>query len=365
MVGIPLHLFADKFHDAAAAHGLLESEGEDAIQLILAEVMDRPLDLSKQENSATCLAIDAADLAQPGKMRPEIRLTGGELPAIVDAAEAALLASGADIYQRGGQLVRPVVEEMPAADDTTVRSWRLSPETRAHLVERLTAVARFQIFRRREKEWTDVDCPDRIAEAYLAREGSWRARPLVGIINAPMLRTDGSLLDQPGYDRSTGLIYQNDRCSFPPLSAAPSRCDAELSLAKLVDLLSTFPFVGPIDRAVALSGILSAIDRRSVPAAPLHGFSAPVAGSGKTMLVDICSMIATGRPAPVIDQSRSDEELEKRLVAALLRGSLILSIDNCERPLDSSLLCQALTAVGTLQLRVLGASRDLDVPRTR
>jgi hypothetical protein len=60
-----------------------------------------------------------ASLAAPDQ-RPVIRLTGGDLPTIVDAAEAALLDAGIDIYQRGGQLIRPVVEEMPGADDTTV-----------------------------------------------------------------------------------------------------------------------------------------------------------------------------------------------------------------------------------------------------
>ena len=86
----------------------------------------------------------------------------------------------------------------------------------------------------------------------------------------------------------------------------------------------------------------------------LNAFTAPVAGSGKTMLVDICSMIATGRRAPVLDQSKDDIETDKRLVAALLRGGSIVSIDNVDRPLDSALLCQALTAGGVMQVRPLG-----------
>ena len=80
------------------------------------------------------------------------------------------------------------------------------------------------------------------------------------------------------------------------------------------------------------------------------------------MLVDICSMIATGRRAPVLDQSKDDIETDKRLVAALLRGGSIVSIDNVDRPLDSALLCQALTAGGVMQVRPLGVSRDIDVP---
>jgi putative DNA primase/helicase len=132
----------------------------------------------------------------------------------------------------------------------------------------------------------------------------------------------------------------------------------------LEDLVQTFPFVGRGDRSVAISAILSVLDRRAVEAMPMHAFSAPVAGSGKTMLVDICSMIATGYRAPVVDQSKDDNEFDKRLVAALLRGGAIISIDNVDRPLDSALLCQALTSAGMMQLRVLGTSRDVNVPNT-
>ena len=60
------------------------------------------------------------------------------------------------------------------------------------------------------------------------------------------------------------------------------------------DLIDTFPFVAQVDRSVALSGILTALDRRSMATAPLHAFTAPVAGTGKSLLVDIIAMLATG-----------------------------------------------------------------------
>jgi hypothetical protein len=40
-------------------------------------------------------------------------------------------------------------------------------------------------------------------------------------------------------------------------------------------LVSTFPFTGDASRAVALSGILTAVIRSSIPIAPLHAFTAP------------------------------------------------------------------------------------------
>jgi putative DNA primase/helicase len=294
--------------------------------------------------------------------RPLIQIVGGKLPEIIDQAEDALIASEPHLYRYGGQLVRPVLEEVPAADMTRTQVHRLLPVTRSYLVDVLTTAAHWQRFDRRREDWVDVDCPDKVADVYLAREGQWRLPPLVGIINAPMLRADGTLLEKPGYDERTGLLFRSDEVTFGRVPARPSRVDAENALCRLQDLISTFPFVGDGDRSVALSAILSALDRRAMDAAPMHAFSAPVAGSGKTMLVDLCSMIATGRKAPVLDQSKDDVETDKRLVAALLRGGAIIAIDNVDRPLDSALLCQALTSSGVMQLRVLGSSRDVDVP---
>jgi putative DNA primase/helicase len=347
----------DALHDLAVTANV---DPDDA-QLIFSQAKDEPAPAVHADHE---IGAGAGDVGDGGASLPTIKVVPGELPRVVDEAEAALISNGSDIYRRGGQLIRPVVDDIPGADKSRVRSWRLVPITRAHLVERLTTIARFQKFDRRAKGYVTINCSDQVAETYLAREGCWQVPPLIGVINAPMLRGDGSLLDQPGYDAATGLLFEPEGIVFQDVPARPTKEDAERALDVLEDLISTFPFVDGVDRSVAISAILSALDRRAVPTVPLHAFSAPVAGSGKTMLVDICSIIATGRAAPVIDQSKDDVETDKRLVAALLRGSSIISIDNCERPIDSSLLCQALTAVGVMQIRALGASRDIDVPNT-
>ncbi len=112
---------------------------------------------------------------------------------------------------------------------------------------------------------------------------------------------------------------------------------------------------------MALVGILTAIIRRSLPTAPLHGFNAPTAGLGKFMLVDIASMIAAGHPAAVIAQGKTEEEMEKRLGAAFIAGDPLISIDNCDSPLGGELMCQALTQL-TLKIQVLGKSLNAEVP---
>jgi len=48
------------------------------------------------------------------------------------------------------------------------------PVTRPWLVESLTCAARFLKYDGRSKNWVAVDAPDRVADAYLARTGTWK-----------------------------------------------------------------------------------------------------------------------------------------------------------------------------------------------
>jgi hypothetical protein len=292
---------------------------------------------------------------------PQIYIKNGELPRVVNEAEDALLLLGREIYQRGGLVVRPVLTKLKAADDRDMQGWRLIPVTQPYLVETLTCAARFLKHDARSKAWVAVNAPDRVAQTYLARQGTWKLPILSGIVHTPFLRADGSLCEQPGYDPASGLLFKPDRESFPPVPREPSKNDALAALATLDHLLATFPFVGEADRTVALSAILTALDRRAMATAPLHAFTSPTAGTGKSLLVDMVAMLATGQLMPVISQGKTEEELEKRLGAALLAGDVVISLDNCEHRLESTFLCQALTQE-KLNIRMLGLSRNVETP---
>jgi putative DNA primase/helicase len=201
-----------------------------------------------------------------------------------------------------------------------------------------------------------------VVETYQGRIGDWNLPVLAGIIGAPHLRRDGSLHDVPGYDPVTGLLYRPE-CKFDSIPERPTRDDAIAAMRPFDDLLAGFPFVTPADKAVALSAMLTALDRHNMPAAPLHGFSATVAGTGKSKLADIVSILATGRPAAVKGQPGTEDELEKRLNSELLQGASIICIDNCEHTLQSAFLCQMLTQE-TVSIRVLGQSKNVDASTT-
>jgi hypothetical protein len=292
---------------------------------------------------------------------PQIFIRPGELPRVVDEAESALLLLGREIYQRGGLVVRPVLNKIKASDDRDMLGWQLTPVSPTHLVEVLTCAAQFLRYDNRTKAFTTTDAPKRVAETYLARQGSWRLPILTGIVHTPFLRPDGSLCETPGYDQATGLLFKPDGQTFPPIPQNPSRRDAQAALEVLEELTKTFPFVTAADWCVALSAILTMLDRRSMATAPLHAFTARAAGTGKSMLVDISSIIATGRLMPVISLGKGEEELEKRLGAALLAGDTGISIDNCEATLSGAFLCQALTQP-KLNIRLLGYSQNVETP---
>lgn len=293
--------------------------------------------------------------------RPLIRITAGQMPETIDDAEEALIRAGLGFYQRGSIVVRPAMVPVLISGGKQIDAPRLVHVKAHHMAEAFTKAARWARFDMRAKDWISTDCPQRLAETYLAREGQWRLPLLTGIINAPTLREDGSILDQPGYDGQTGLLFDPQGERFPLLPREPDRDAALRALSCLHDLIGSFPFVSPADRSVALSAILTTLIRRSLPTAPLHGFNAPTAGTGKSMLVDIASLITTARPAPVIAQGKSEEEMEKRLGSALIAGDVMIAIDNCEEPLGGELLCQAMTQT-TLKVRILGTSTNAEVP---
>jgi hypothetical protein len=64
-----------------------------------------------------------------------ILVNPGELPRVVDEAEAALLKANCGIYQRGTSLVRPVWSKLKAADNKDTFAHLLVPVDEKHLVE--------------------------------------------------------------------------------------------------------------------------------------------------------------------------------------------------------------------------------------
>jgi hypothetical protein len=185
--------------------------------------------------------------AMSGTPWPQIYVTKGELPRIVNEAEAALIDLDREIYQRGGQIVRPILQQLKASDDRKTKGWQLIPVTAPDLGLTLSCAARFLKFDARGKNWVPIDAPCNVTEAYLASAGRWKLPVLTGITGAPFLRPDNSLCETPGYDAATGLLYK-PACSFPAVPVRPTKAEAKAALDLLESLIGTFPFITPAER---------------------------------------------------------------------------------------------------------------------
>ena len=77
---------------------------------------------------------------------------------------------------------------------------------------------------------------------------------------------------------------------------------------------------------------------------PLALYDAPQAGTGKTLLAEVVSIVATGRAAETFSAPNDPEEWRKKITTALSTGTNVVLIDNVIHRLDSDALCMALTA---------------------
>jgi len=270
--------------------------------------------------------------------RPVIEIVAGELDAITTAAEDALIAAKLPLFERGQRLV-------------CLGAKGVEIITTEGLLDKLSGAASFQ---KRDKSGKPYpfDPPRQVADILRSRRGA-RFRPLAGIISTPTLRSDGSVLDKPGYDEKTGLFLMKPP-QMPAIPERPSEGDAKAALNILLGLLVEFPFKTDADKAVALSGLITPVVRGALSVAPMHAIRAPIAGSGKSYLVDLVCLIATGRDAPVVSVV-SIAEMDKTLTGCLTEGRPIIPIDNVSIELDSDLLNQAISQP-VIALRRLGKS---------
>src|SRR6185437_1197503 len=293
--------------------------------------------------------------------RPSILIQAGRVDLLATAGEAALVAAGLEIYQRGRELVRPSQQKVPASKGRMTVSAGMAKVTPPAMIDLLSQACDWRKYDGRHKCEIAANPPDLVASIILSRVGQWKVPSVAGVITTPTIRPDGTILHKPGYDPVTRLYQVVDPHLVPSyIPDKPTGEDAQTALAILNGLLDEFPFVADVDRSVALSAIITPIVRGAVSVAPLHAIRASTAGTGKSYLADTASAIATGRPCPVIAVSGKPEETESRLVGLLLAAFPLISLDNVNGELGGDLLCQAVERP-TVRVRRLGGSDIFEI----
>lgn len=306
------------------------------------------------------------DKAAPDDAVPTITVRAGLRHEAADAGLAALDAAAVAFHQRGEQIVRVLPIPAKTADGAETTTPGIAAVGHALLGRELGRAARWEGFNRKGDR-VRIDPPRPVVEQIAEMAGEWPFPILAGVIGTPTMRADGSLLLTEGYDERTGLVLLGAP-DLPPIPKEPTPADAERALNLLDGLLAEFPFRDggkqeSIDRAVALSELLTPVLRGAMPTAPMHLANAPQPGTGKSYLADLASAIATGERCAVVAFSPKPEETEKRLNGSALGGHPILALDNASGTIEGDLLCQ-LTERPLLQLRPLGTSKMVQAANT-
>lgn len=294
--------------------------------------------------------------------RPTIVVEPGRRPWLVDRAEQAILGDYArwGLFQRGDILVRAACL---TAQDIEKEKKIIRRAPGAVVLRRVTAPMVEDTFGRAihwvNTKLADMDCPPKVALLYLSREGMWRLPHLTGIVEAPIMRPDGSILTTAGYDEATGLLLQSP-IVWPALPA-PSLDAAQAAVKCLIEPFKEFPFSTPAGWSVLISAIATGLQRRLLPTAPAHAFDANVQGAGKSLLGDAVSLTVVGYPLASMSLNESEEELRKKLMAVLISGDAIIGLDNITKPLRSDALASILT-LEKYKDRILGVTENKAVP---
>ncbi len=153
--------------------------------------------------------------------------------------------------------------------------------------------------------------------------GTWDFPPLAGLVEIPIIREDGSLCTEPGYDPATRLLYLPPTgFQLPPILAEPTRRDAIENMKWIkIELFDEFPFEDKRSLANLLGTLLTLILRPAILGnVPLCLIDAPQAGTGKSLLAALIVRTATGRDVPMTTAPESfrgndDEEWRKKITA--------------------------------------------------
>lgn len=213
-----------------------------------------------------------------------------------------------------------------------------------------------------KKRWVPMGPPLNVV-AGLATMGAWaKARPIRGILECPSMRADGTLLEEPGYDRATCYFYAPN-ADFIPVNPQPTAEDAANALAELRDVYTDFPFVSDAARDVMIALVLTLVARPAIAGSvPIVATTATTRGTGKSLATDASHCIVRGRPAAKVNFPEDAAELEKLLGSYALSSAPFILFDNVNGPFGGGALDRCVTAGGQVELRILGKSEVRTVP---
>jgi len=293
--------------------------------------------------------IDHLDVDQSSaRCRPLIRNVRGEMHRVVDAAES-VLAKQPDYFFSGDSIVR--IRPDPNTGDVSTE--QVSEQV---LAMALSATLDFESYDGRSKTWSRIDVPPRTLLS-LIRKGQYRhLRELRGLARQPFISTGtDELVRTSGYDKASAIFAAFDGASYR--LPDPTEENARTALAALEELVGEFQFASEADKASALSAMLTASIRSSLPLSPAFSISASRPGSGKSYLASLIACF--GGPGEPYNTSypTTNEEASKQVLSLMLSSPAVVCFDDMVSDWIAYPAINRMLTSETVTDRILGTSR--------
>jgi hypothetical protein len=283
---------------------------------------------------------------------------------VIREVTEALAHADSDLYQRGGQLVRVTRVMRPPTQRRRVRSSggpRIEPLPLPDLRTRITRHC--VLVHKKDQNLSPASPSAWLTQGVAAKATPWDlVRPLESVSETPLLRPDGTILQQPGYDQATGILFEPST-RFEPISDAVTRDDAIAARDELLHVVCDFPFASPeLHSAAWLASVLTPLARPAFDGpAPLFLTDANIRGCGKALSASCGAIISTGRAFATAIYSHDPVEMQKTITAIAIAGEPLIMLDNLAGAFGNSSLDAALTST-EWQGRILGRTEQPRVP---
>lgn len=315
----------------------------------------------------------APEEAAPGYISSPAPLgidVGNEVAAILNLTEAVKGGAIPNIFVRATQLVQ-LVEASEDDRDDNPQSLRHNLRIISPDVLRLLLTDHARPYRvKLDAEGNRSEVPSlpsvTLCKTLLTRD-VWPGVPGIrSIVGTPVVRKDGSILEDPGYDVKSRLFHS------PQYNMDPLPEPGTENMAKAVDsakrlllnqVLHDFEWVASSDKANFIAALVSQVLRPYIGGpTPLFALSATAAGAGKTLLTSLLEMFGTTWRPWVADEA----ELRKAITATLMEPASVIVLDNVGKgeSVESATFAMLLTSK-VWSDRVLGQSRNVRIPNDR
>ena len=283
----------------------------------------------------------------------KVVVTAGEIPNVLDHV-AEVLAKQADVYRTTAGLTQIRYNDQGHAGPVLLG-----------VVETELLAARVIEFKKLRSagngtlEEAPRDVGGDMAKKIQTVAGSPRSpvRLLTAVNRYPSMTLSGRLIQEPGFDKETGILYAPDEAARPVPEEFINRQGAEQALSYLLAPFAHYQFEDEAaDRGTLLAMLLTAAVRPLLDTAPGFLIDASTAGSGKTKLA-VCASLLAGDEGQMDTWPTTREEIGKALFARFLELPRAIIFDNVVSGIGGGELAKAMTTPSYSQRR-LGASEN-------